>query len=151
MPTFINDPTLPKPDFPGSHMVVDEHHVFISGLTIADITDESVTHSHDAGKETHRIMRELERMLRQEELDLSDVVRVDIHLTDLDDLNKVNSAYAEFFEPGRFPARTCTEASRLQGASKVEITLMASRRHADAPSDAKDSDDTVPDSDTGPE
>ncbi|WP_447528486.1 RidA family protein [Vreelandella sp. TE19] len=145
MPQFINDPTLPKPDFPGSHMVVDDHYVFISGLTIADIAEEEPVLG-DVSKETHRVMRELERMLRQEELDWGDVVRVDIHLTDLGEIQKMNSVYAEFFEAGRYPARTCTEASRLCGGSNVEITLMASRQRP-----ASDAAPTQPDADTGSE
>lgn len=39
MTQFINDPTLPKPSFPGSHMVVDDHYMFISGLTVADLSN----------------------------------------------------------------------------------------------------------------
>ncbi|MFI0474017.1 RidA family protein [Halomonas sp. HMF6819] len=145
MPQFINDPTLPKPDFPGSHMVVDDHYVFISGLTIADIVEEDQV-VDDVAKETHRIMRELERMLRQEELEWRDVVRVDIHLTDLGEISKLDSVYAEFFEAGQYPARTCTEASRLCKGSNVEITLMASRSRR-SQSESK----PQPDSDTGPE
>ncbi|WP_447556075.1 RidA family protein [Vreelandella sp. EE22] len=147
MPQFINDPTLPKPDFPGSHMVVDDHYVFISGLTIADIVEDDPI-VDDVAKETQRVMRELERMLRQEELEWGDVVRVDIHLTDLGQISKMDSVYAEFFKPGRYPARTCTEASRLHGGSNVEITLMASRSQR---SKTDESAATVSDSDTGPE
>ena len=39
MTQFINDPTLPKPSFPGSHMVVDDHYMLISGLTVADLSN----------------------------------------------------------------------------------------------------------------
>lgn len=146
MPQFINDPTLPKPDFPGSHMVVDDHYVFISGLTVADIADD-MSPSLDTGEQTRRVMRELERMLRQEELAWRDVVRVDIHLRDLGDIHTLDGVYAEFFEPGRYPARTCTESPKLSGSSRVEITLMASRAgQARTPPGTPRSDE-----DTGPE
>lgn len=145
MAKFINDPTLPKPSFPGSHMVVDDHYVFISGLTIADIAEQA-PNVGDIGKETHRVMRELERMLRQEELEWRDVVRVDIHLTDLSQISDMDRVYAEFFEAGHYPARTCTEASRLCGGSNVEITLMASRSRRASAKGAPQID-----ADTGPE
>ncbi|MFG6667465.1 RidA family protein [Halomonas sp. HNIBRBA4712] len=145
MPQFINDPTLPKPTFPGSHMVVDDHYVFISGLTIADIVEDDPL-TGDVAKETHRIMRELERMLRQEELEWRDVVRVDIHLKNLGDIARFDSVYAEFFEAGQYPARTCTESPKLCGGASVEITLMASRRRLTAARGTPQ-----PDADTGPE
>ncbi|WP_249975403.1 RidA family protein [Vreelandella olivaria] len=124
MTQFINDPTLPKPSFPGSHMVVDGHYAFISGLTVADLSNGDSVRG-DICEETRWIMRELERMLEQEGSSLADVVRVDIHLTNLQDINKVDSVYAEFFEHGRYPARTCTESPNLCGGSNIEITLMA--------------------------
>ncbi|RUR40808.1 RidA family protein [Vreelandella populi] len=130
MPQFINDPTLPKPSFPGSHLVIDDHYVFISGLTVADLSNGNAALG-DIKEETRLIMRELERMLKQEEGSLGDVVRVDIHLTDLNHINKVDSIYAEFFKPGRYPARTCTESSNLCGGGNIEITLMAKRAKRD--------------------
>lgn len=126
MPQFINDPTLPKPDFPGSHMVMDDHYVFISGLTVADLSNGHAAKG-DIKEETRLVMRELERMLQQEEGSLADVVRVDIHLANLKDISAMDAIYAEFFEPGRYPARTCTESPSICGGSRLEITLMAKR------------------------
>lgn len=126
MPQFINDPTLPKPDFPGSHLVIDDHYVFISGLTVADLSNGHAAKG-DIKEETRLVMRELERMLQQEEGSLADVVRVDIHLADLKDISAMDAIYAEFFEPGRYPARTCTESPSICGGSHLEITLMAQR------------------------
>lgn len=37
MPTFYNDESLPSPVFPGSHVVSDDHYIFVSGLTVVDI------------------------------------------------------------------------------------------------------------------
>ncbi|PRY64003.1 2-iminobutanoate/2-iminopropanoate deaminase [Vreelandella songnenensis] len=123
---FNNDPTLPKPSFPGSHMVMDDHYVFISGLTVADLSNGDAVRG-DIQEETRLIMRALQRMLVQEEGSLADVIRVDIHLTDLGDINSVDAIYAEFFEPGRYPARTCTESAHLCGGGSIEITMMAKR------------------------
>ena len=129
MTQFINDPTLPKPSFPGSHMVVDDHYMFISGLTVADLSNGEAARG-DVKEETRLVMRELARMLEQEGGSLADVVRVDVHLTDLKQINALDSIYAEFFEPGRYPARTCTESPHICGGSTVEITLMAQRASA---------------------
>ncbi|MBD3897232.1 RidA family protein [Halomonas sp. ML-15] len=126
MPEHHNDPTLPSPQFPGSHIVLDDRYAFVSGLTVADIhgTEGDLG---DIKKETHRVMRELERMLKLVNVHMRDVVRVDVHLADLDEISDMDSIYAEYFEGPHYPARTCTESPRLCGGCRVEITLMARR------------------------
>ncbi|MGP9798035.1 RidA family protein [Halomonas sp. 86] len=105
-------------------MVIDDHYVFISGLTVADLSND-----HDAKgdikEETRLVIRELARMLNQEEGSLADVVRVDIHLADLKDISSMDAIYSEFFGPGCYSARTCTESPSIYGGSRLEITLMA--------------------------
>ncbi|GGY05026.1 hypothetical protein GCM10007160_35900 [Litchfieldella qijiaojingensis] len=126
MPIYRNDPALPSPAFPGSHVVVDDDYVFVSGLTAADIQGGE-TVIGDVGEETRWVMRKLQHMLKIADCRLDDVVRVDVHLADLDEISIMDRMYAEFFEAGRYPARTCTESRRLFGGSRVEITLVARR------------------------
>ena len=128
MPTFMNDPTMPTPSFPGSHMVVDDHYIFISGLTVADLSNGHAARG-DVKEETRLVMRALSRMLEMEGGSLADILRVDIHLTDLHAIQDMDTVYAEYFEPGRYPARTCTESPSLYGGSSIEITVMAKRPH----------------------
>ena len=128
MPTFMNDPTMPTPSFPGSHMVVDDHYIFISGLTVDDLSNGHAARS-DVKEETRLVMRALSRMLEMEGGSLADILRVDIHLTDLHAIQDMDTVYAEYFEPGRYPARTCTESPNLYGGSSIEITVMAKRPH----------------------
>ena len=126
MTQFINDPTLPKPSFPGSHMVVDDHYMFISGLTVADLSNGEAARG-DVKEETRLVMRELARMLEQEGGSLADVVRVDVHLTDLKQINALDSIYAEFFEPG--PVRNKTVAFkpdvRIGSAAQARVRWCA--------------------------
>ncbi|MBS9403276.1 RidA family protein [Halomonas sp. TRM85114] len=126
MADYVNDPTLPAPPFPGSHMVIDDRYVFVSGLTASDVQDGKNVIG-DIKEETRRVMRELARMLALMEISFDEVLRVDIHLADLGDIGEMDSVYAEFFDSRRYPARTCTESPRLSGGASVEITLMARR------------------------
>jgi 2-iminobutanoate/2-iminopropanoate deaminase len=127
MPEYLNDSTLPTPSFPGSHIAMDEDYVFLSGLTALDIQGgESVI--GDIGEETRMIMRRIHRALESVGCDLADTVRVDMHITDLDEVTKMDAVYAEFFDSRHYPARTCTQSPRIQGGAHVEITLMARRR-----------------------
>lgn len=124
MQRFLNDPTLAVPVFPGSHIVMDDRYIFVSGLTATDIQGgEAVV--GDIAEETRWVMRRLSRMLEYAGASLADVVWVDVHLTSLETIHTMDAAYAEFFEYHYYPARTCTESPRLSGGSNVEITLMA--------------------------
>lgn len=127
MPEYLNDSTLPTPSFPGSHIAMDEDYVFLSGLTVLDIQGgENVL--GDISEETRMVMRRIHRTLESVGCDLSDTVRVDMHITNLDDVTNMDAAYAEFFDSERYPARTCSQSPRIQGGANVEITLMARRR-----------------------
>lgn len=127
MPEYRNDPTLPEPLFPGNHMVIDDDYVFLSGLTVVDIQGGE-TVLGDIREETRLVMRRIQRMLESAGSCLADAVRVDVHITDLDEIRMMDAAYAEFFENHRYPARTCTQSPRIFGGAHVEITLMARRR-----------------------
>ncbi|MDI5985485.1 RidA family protein [Halomonas sp. M4R5S39] len=126
MPQYRNDPTLPEPLFPGSHMVIDDDYVFLSGLTAEDIQGGE-TVLGDIREETRLVMRRIQSMLESAGCSLADAVRVDVHITDLDEIRMMDAVYAEFFEDRRYPARTCTQSPRLFGGAHVEITLMARR------------------------
>lgn len=131
MPTFTNDPTMPTPSFPGSHMVIDDHYIFISGLTVTDLSNGHAARG-DLREETRLIMRALSRMLEMEGASVADIVRVDIHLTDLHAVQDMDSVYSEYFKPGRYPARTCSESAHIRGGNSIEITVMAQRQHQSA-------------------
>jgi 2-iminobutanoate/2-iminopropanoate deaminase len=55
------------------------------------------------------------------------MVKVEVHLSDLDDFDAMDSAYREFFSDNAYPARTTTESPHLFGGSKVEITCQVRR------------------------
>lgn len=126
MPNYRNAPALPCPAFPGSHLVLDADYVFVSGLTAADIPGGDAVLG-EVGEETRLVLRELGRLLADAGCALSDTVRADVHLTDLDARPAMDVAYAAFFPADRLPARTCTESRRLHGGSQVEITLIVRR------------------------
>lgn len=84
------------------------------------------------GPETRAVMEQIRLILWSRRLTFDDVVRVDVHLIDLDDFQAMNEVYRGFFAPGRLPARTCVEVRRLFGDCRIEVTAMA-RRSRPAP------------------
>lgn len=130
MPTFHNDATLPTPTFPGSHVVLDDRYVYLSGLTAADIQGSEAILG-DVGEETRWIMRRVQHLLDSVDCTLADIVRADVHLTDLENVHDLDAAYADFFESPHYPARTCTQSPALLDGANVEITLVARRSDDD--------------------
>lgn len=124
---FRNDPDLPPPPFPGSQLVLDDQYVFVSGLVAADIVDAGDPVTGDVAAETRLVLTRLRQMLEGAGCGLDRVVRADVHLADLSEIGAMDAVYRQFFDPGRYPARTCTESPRLFGGSRVEITLLARR------------------------
>ena len=66
-------------------------------------------------------------MLADAGLDASDVVKVNVYLTDMRDFDTMNDAYAEHFDEP-YPARTTVGVAALPLGAAVEIELMARRR-----------------------
>ena len=73
-------------------------------------------------------MAAISEMLKEVGLSFEDVVKADVHLSDLGDFDAMDAAYREYFPPGVYPARTTTESPRLFGGSKVEMTVQARLR-----------------------
>ena len=80
----------------------------------------------DAGAETRAVLATIGAILDELELHRERIVKVDVHLSDLDDFDAMDDAYREFFDSGRYPARTTVESGRLYGGSRVEISCQVS-------------------------
>ena len=115
---------VPASKAPFSQVVVDDHYAFLSGLVAADFPEGHAVLG-DVGTETRAVLTAIRGILAEIELGLDRIVRVEVHLADLDDFDAMDSAYREFFDLGSEPARTTTESRRLFGTSRVEITCQA--------------------------
>ena len=129
MPDHINDPGMPIHTAPFSTMVRDDNYVFLSGLVATEM-EGGETVFGDIADETRLVMTTIRRLLASVGLDMEDIVRVDVHLTDLDDMDAMNAIFGPFFAEGKRPARTTTQSAKLAGGSSVEITCMARIREA---------------------
>jgi reactive intermediate/imine deaminase len=74
-------------------------------------------------EQTELTLKCLERVLREAGCGLADVVKVQVHLRDLDDFDRFNQVYVRYF-PSPAPART-TVGSQL-GEIMIEIDAIAS-------------------------
>lgn len=110
---------------PYSQAAVAGGLVFISGqLPINMATGEAES---DPGKAAGASLNNMEAILASKGLDMSDVVKVNIFLTDMAHFAAVNEEYAKHFsEP--YPARACVAVKELPKGVVVEIEAVAALR-----------------------
>ena len=120
----IQPNAVPASKAPFSQVVMDDHYAFLSGLVAADFPEGRAVLG-DVGAETRAVLTAIRDILPEIDLGMEHLVRVDVHLANLDDFDAMDNAYREFFDAGKQPARTTTESKRLFGSSLVEITGQA--------------------------
>lgn len=78
----------------------------------------------DIISQTTAVMNNIQALLDAEGLELSDIVKTTIYLTDLADFARVNEAYGSFFAKDP-PARSTVQVQALPKGSKIEIEAIA--------------------------
>lgn len=112
---------------PYHHMVFADRDCFIAGIVAADIPDGR-TVIGDVAAETDLVMRTIGEILADHGMDVAELVRVDVHLLDLDEIHVMDRAYGRYLNPDAMPVRTTTQSDKLYGGCRVEITCTARRR-----------------------
>jgi 2-iminobutanoate/2-iminopropanoate deaminase len=74
------------------------------------------------------VLNVIAKALEELGLEMSDIVKAEVHLADLADFDAMDEAYRQCFPLNTTPARTTTESKHLFGDSRVEITIQARRR-----------------------
>jgi len=98
--------------------------VFCSGQIAIDPQSGELLGAGDVRQEAHRVMKNLDAVLRAAGASLAGVVKTTIYLTDLGNFAAVNEVYAGYF-PGRPPARATVQVAALPRGAQVEIDAIA--------------------------
>lgn len=97
--------------------------IFTSGqLPIMPETGELV--KGDIKKATKQSLDNLLAVVEAGGGTLTDIIKVNIYIKNMDDFAEVNGVYDEFFK-GHKPARSCVEVSRLPKDGEIEIEAIA--------------------------
>jgi 2-iminobutanoate/2-iminopropanoate deaminase len=75
---------------------------------------------------TRQALKNIGAILKKNEMDFSNVVKVTVFLTDIRDYGDMNDVYRTFFKEG-FPAREAIEVSNLPVGARIEISAIAAR------------------------
>lgn len=116
----------PKPIGPYSQAVELDGFLFISGqIAIEPKTNQLITKSIE--DETKQVLENIKAIVEKAGYDMSDIVKTTIYLTDLNDFQKVNEVYAEYFSE-KPPARETVQVQRLPKNAKIEISAIAIKK-----------------------
>lgn len=116
----------PRPIGPYSPAIAFGNLVFISGQGPVDpITNLLV--EGDITVQARQVFANLQALLEAAGSSRSQVLKASVFLQDLDDFQKMNAVYAEFFQDCTYPARTTIQAARLPLDILLEIDLIAYR------------------------
>ena len=99
--------------------------VFCSGQIPMDPKTGNII-AGDLEAQTHQIFANIKAVLAAAGLDLSNVVKTTVFLTDLSQFAVFNNIYAGYF-PTCPPARSCVEVSALPKGALVECEVIAKR------------------------
>lgn len=98
--------------------------LFVSGQVGLDQTTGMLVDSSFEA-ETHQALSNVMTILQAGGYDASHVVSVSVFLKNMNDFEKLNRVYAQFFPEGTFPARTTVAVSELPRNANVEIAAIA--------------------------
>lgn len=97
--------------------------LFVSGqIPIDPVTGQLV--EGDIRVQTHRVLQNLEAIVRAAGATLDHVVRTTVYLVDLADFAGMNEVYAAYFRSPA-PARATVQVARLPRDARVEIDAIA--------------------------
>lgn len=74
--------------------------------------------------ETEKVLKNLEAILKADGLDLNNIIKTTVYLTDLSEFARMNQVYEKFFSENK-PARACVQVAALPKGAKVEIDAVA--------------------------
>lgn len=119
---YISTTEAPSAIGPYSQAVLAGGFLFCSGqIPIDPATGEIISGIKEG---TQQVIKNLKAVLSAEGLDLSDIIKTTVYITDMKNFTEVNEVYGAYFENFK-PARACVEVSGLPKGVSVEIEAIA--------------------------
>ena len=125
MKTVISTTEAPAAVGPYSQAIAAGPFVFCSGQ-IPLVPETGTLIEGDISSQTERVLQNIAAVLRACGLEMKDVVKTTVFLTDLANFGEMNLVYAKFF-PGDSPARSTIQVAALPKGANVEIEAIASK------------------------
>lgn len=99
--------------------------VFTAGQ-VPETMDGEVLNDATVEEQTAQCLENLKGVLEEEDLTLSDVLKTTVYIVDIQNWERVNKAYSEYF-PEDPPSRSAIGVTGLWGGIDVEIQAIAAK------------------------
>jgi 2-iminobutanoate/2-iminopropanoate deaminase len=96
--------------------------LYVSGLQGTD--PETHALPSDFGQEIRNCLENVGHVLKDARMNYSDIVSVQIYLTDMSQFDQVNSIYKSYFA-SPYPARTTVQVAKLSLGARIEVAAIA--------------------------
>lgn len=96
--------------------------LYVSGLQGTD--PETHALPSEFGREVRNCLDSVGHVLKSAHMNYSDVVSVQIYLTDMSQFDQVNSIYKSYFT-STYPARTTVQVAKLSLGARIEVAAIA--------------------------
>jgi 2-iminobutanoate/2-iminopropanoate deaminase len=123
MKSIIKIQNAPSPVGPYSQAVRHNGLIIASGQIALD-PKTGILNTTSIKTETSQILKNIDSLLDSCNLKRENILKCSIFLKNMDDFDKVNEVYSDFFkEP--YPARETVEVARLPKDANIEISFIA--------------------------
>ncbi len=123
----IKTKKAPKAVGPYSQAIDTGEFVFISGQIAINSKNNSFDENNSVDKQTKLVIENIKNILKEVSLKLSNVVKTEIYLINIDDFSVVNKIYEKYFKSNPKPARQTVEVCKLPLNAKIEISCIAKK------------------------
>lgn len=113
----------PQPKGPYSQAIIHNKILYVSGQGPVDTATGSIVRG-SIEEEARAALDNLKSIIEEAGYTMDGVLKVTCYLSNMDDFNRFNEVYREYF-PDAPPARTTVQAGRLPADIKVEIDAIA--------------------------
>ena len=124
MKKIINTDKSPAPIGPYNQAILKDNILFISGQIGLDPISMKLNND-SIEEETNQVMLNLKHILKEANMDFTNVVKTSIFLSDMNLFKKVNEIYGEYIIEGDEPARETIAVKTLPMNVNVEISMIA--------------------------
>lgn len=120
--------TQDAPAAPGllSQAIVSNGIIYVAGQ-IHSTPDGKLVEGATEDK-THQVLKNLQSILKAADADFGDVLKVNVYVTDISELPKLNEVYKTYFTQEPLPVREAVCVKALPLGASIEMSLMAAKK-----------------------
>ncbi len=123
MKKIIHTSKAPEPIGPYNQAVVAGNMLFVSGQVPVNPSTGKID-SKDIQHQAKQVLENVKAVVEQAGLEMENIVKASIFITDMGNFAKVNEVYGQYFKKDE-PARECIQVAGLPLGADVEISVIA--------------------------